>query len=144
MTLIGGPWDRPCPSGQVRFFFLWEIGFREFLWKYGEVWIGWYPNYIGMEAMTVMVGLKNDLDFTAAYVAVFNLMLLGWICSAGIAYIVRTDVGIAIGQGDLRLVRKFAIMGMVLTFLFGVVLSASIILYYKQVARVYSLVPEVL
>ena len=97
-----------------------------------------------MEAMTVMVGLKGDVDFTAAYVAVFNLMILGWVCSAGIAYIVRTDVGIAIGQGDLRLVRKLSIMGMVLTFLFGVVFSASIFLFSKQVARVYSLVPEVL
>jgi Na+-driven multidrug efflux pump len=75
--------------------------------------------------MTLMVGLKNDLDFTAAYISDLNLMLLGWICSAGIANIVRTDVGIAIGQGDLRLVRKLGIMGMVLTFFFGIVLSAS-------------------
>jgi len=86
----------------------------------------------------------HDVNLMAAWAAVFNLQTIIWVIGGGISNTIRSDVGLNIGQRKAYIARKYAIMGLILSFFYSFVFGTLMAIFSTYLSDVFSCVPEVL
>lgn len=94
-----------CDPESYKFNLTLEYFDRELFWdyfkQYWSIFLGWYYGYLGIEIPFILVGSTGDINFTAAWVVIFNICNIFWVAGSGIAMVPRTDVGIALGENNI-------------------------------------------
>lgn len=119
-------------------------GFCEYFCKFATILAGWYCAYLGVEIPTVFIGSTGNIYFMASWVATFNAFNFFWVVACGVAMVTRTDVGIAFGEGKIQKAKKLSHMSLILTNIHGLVNWVLSVVFYKQIATLFSSVPTVL
>jgi len=116
----------------------------QYMKDFGKILAGWYASYFGLEINTILCGVLADTITMACWVSYLNVFAIVWTIGAGLAISTRTACGIAIGENNYLLARKYGLMGLALAFIYAVVLGTLIMIFNKQIAEMFTEVPEVL
>lgn len=111
---------------------------------YLVIFIGWYTTYIGIEILSIMIGMTQDVAFMAAWASVLNVFNIFWIFGTGMANVVRTDVSSKVGEFQIAMAKKFAIMGLILGYILSISIGVLVIVFHRPMSRIFSKVTDVL
>lgn len=117
---------------------------KQYMKDFGKILAGWYASYFGLEVNTILCGLMADTVIMACWVSYMNVFAIVWTIGAGLAISTRTACGIFIGENNMLLARKYAFMGYTLSSVYAVIGGALIIGLNKQMAEMFTEVPEVM
>lgn len=79
--------------------------------------MGWYISYIGIEILSIMIGITQDIYLMAAWTSVLNIFNIVWVFGSGVANVIRTDVANKVGEFQIAMAKKYAIMGLILSYI---------------------------
>jgi len=117
---------------------------KQYMKDFGKILAGWYASYFGLEVNTILCGMMADTVIMACWVSYMNLFAIVWTIGAGLAISTRTACGIYIGEKKWLLTRKYAFMGYTLCCGYSIVGASLIIGLNKQIAEMFTEVPEVM
>jgi Na+-driven multidrug efflux pump len=117
--------------------------FVKYVPKYFMIFFGWYPCFFGIELLTVMIGSLQDVNFIAAWACTFNIYSICHVFGNGMANVAMTDVGIKVGDYQLCMAKKDAVMGLVLAHAVSFVMGLFFMIFHKPISGIFSEVPEV-
>jgi Na+-driven multidrug efflux pump len=118
--------------------------FAKYMPQYFLMGLGWYAGYFGIELLTIMIGSLQDVNFIAAWACAFNIYNICLVMGSGMANVARTDVGIKVGDYQLGMAKKYALMGLVLAHALSFVMGLLVMTFHIQLSSVFSELPEVL
>merc|ERR1712151_129829 len=121
-----------------------EEDMKQYMKDFGKILAGWYASYFGLEVNTILCGLMADTVIMACWVSYMNLFAIVWTIGAGLAISTRTACGMAIGENNYLLARKYAFMGYFWSTVYAVVGGTLIICLNTQLAEMFTEVPEVM
>lgn len=119
-------------------------GFCKYVKEFAKIVFGWYAYYAGSECITILIGELKNVNLMAAWAAVFNLQTIVWVIGGGISNTIRTDVGMKVGQGKPWVAKKYAYMGLILTFLYSAVMGVLMTCFSEMLSDIFTKVPGVL
>jgi Na+-driven multidrug efflux pump len=111
--------------------------------KYFMIFLGWYAGFFGIELLTIMIGSLQDVNFIAAWACAFNIYSICHVFGSGMANVARTDVGIKVGDYQLGMAKKYAVMGIVLAHAVSFVMGIFLMIFHKPISGIFSDVTEV-
>jgi len=117
---------------------------KQYMKDFGKILAGWYASYFGLEVNTILCGLMADTVIMACWVSYMNVFAIVWTIGAGLAISTRTACGMFIGENNMKLARKYAFMGYTLATCYAIVGGSLIIGLNKQLAEMFTEVPEVM
>lgn len=117
---------------------------KQYMKDFGKILAGWYASYFGLEINTILCGLMADTVIMACWVSYMNIFAIVWTIGAGLAISTRTACGMCIGENNLLLARKYAFMGYTLASFYAVIGGSLIMGLNKQLAEMFTEVPEVM
>jgi len=117
---------------------------KQYMKDFGKILAGWYASYFGLEVNTILCGVIANTVTMACWVSYMNVFAIVWTIGAGLAISTRTSCGMALGEKNYMLARKYALMGYVLAFFYSVVGGILIIGLNAQMAAMFTEVAEVL
>lgn len=92
---------------------------KQYMIDFGKILAGWYASYFGLEVNTILIGLLKDDVAMACWVSYMNVFAIVWTIGAGLAISTRTDCGIALGDNNYLMARKYGFMGYILAFFYS-------------------------
>lgn len=97
---------------------------KQYMIDFSKILAGWYASYFGLEVNTILIGILKDDIAMACWVSYMNVFAIVWTVGAGLAISTRTDCGIALGDKNYLMARKYGFMGYILAFFYSCVGSA--------------------
>lgn len=91
----------------------------QYMKDFAKILAGWYASYFGLEVNTILIGLLKDDVAMACWVSYMNVFAIVWTVGAGLAISTRTDCGMALGDKNWLMARKYAFMGYILAFFYA-------------------------
>merc|ERR1712226_951581 len=117
---------------------------KQYMKDFGKILAGWYASYFGLEVNTILCGMLADTVIMACWVSYMNVFAIVWTIGAGLAISTRTSCGMALGEKNYMLARKYALIGYVLASFYSLVGGILIICLNKQIAEMFTEVEAVL
>jgi len=117
---------------------------KQYMKDFGKILAGWYASYFGLEVNTILCGLMADTVIMACWVSYMNVFAIVWTIGAGLAISTRTQCGIALGENNGLMAKKYGFMGFILATGYSIVGGILIICLSGQIAEMFTEVPEVI
>lgn len=116
----------------------------QYMKDFGKILAGWYASYFGLEVNTILCGIMADTAIMACWVSYMNIFAIVWTIGAGLAITTRTACGMALGENNGLLAKKYAFMGLSCCTVYAIIAGTLIMCFSGPLSGIFTEVPEIL
>merc|ERR1711884_3002 len=118
-------------------------GFGRYTSNFFKILIGWYADYLGFECNTILLGLLQNNNIMAAWVAFMNLAGIMYVVGSGMAMCMRTLTSTLIGQSKMLEAKKYGKMSWCICLVFSITAGIILVSIPDKLCNIYSTLEEV-
>ena len=117
---------------------------KQYVKEFWPVLYGWYSSFIAIEFLLILIGNTHDVNFLAAWVITFQIIIIAFTSCAGIAQVTRTDMVLPMQQNQPGEAKKFAYLGIMMKGIVVFCWGILVVIFHRPLCGLFSTVPEVL
>lgn len=118
---------------------------REF-WDYCVFFLkstyGQYLEYLGIEIITVLLGIYGNMDMVNAWVTSVSFMAISYLLGSGMGNGIRTFSSTKMGMGKPESARRFALWGFITNLIFIVIIYVFVGVFAYDIAAGFTTDPS--